>query len=87
MLLSARISSFLAGAAIAGAFAFYQLRQDLLASQQVLLDQVQLHCVEHARSSRRCPKAPVRAWAEHFPLPNGLLAACCSHELLVFGGH
>ena len=40
MLLRARVASFLAGAAIAGAFAFYQLRQDLVASQQVLLDQV-----------------------------------------------
>ena len=40
MLLKARLSAFISGAAIAGAFAVFKLRQDLLDSQEVLLDQV-----------------------------------------------
>jgi hypothetical protein len=40
MLLKARLSAFISGAAIAGAFAVFKLRQDLLGSQEVLLDQV-----------------------------------------------
>ena len=42
MLLRARATSFLAGVALAGAVAYFQLRQDLLQSQQVLIDQVRL---------------------------------------------
>ncbi len=39
-LLTARISSFALGFGIASAVALLQIRQDLLGSQQVLLDQV-----------------------------------------------
>ncbi len=42
MLLRARATSFLGGVALAGAVAYFQLRQDLLQSQQVLIDQVRL---------------------------------------------
>ena len=42
MLLRVRTTAFLSGAAIAGAFAVFKLRQDLLDSQEVLLDQVRL---------------------------------------------
>lgn len=35
-----RATAFLSGAAIAGAFAVFKLRQDLLDSQEVLLKQV-----------------------------------------------
>ena len=40
MLLRVRATAFLSGAAIAGAFAVFKLRKDLLDSQEVLLDQV-----------------------------------------------
>ena len=40
MLLRVRATAFLSGAAIAGAFAVFKLRQDLLDSQEVLLKQV-----------------------------------------------
>ena len=40
MLLRVRATAFLSGAAVAGAFAIFKLRQDLLDSQEVLLDQV-----------------------------------------------
>ena len=39
-LLSTRLSSFLAGAGLAGGFALYQLRTDLWESHSVLLKQV-----------------------------------------------
>lgn len=42
MLLRVRATSFLAGVALAGALAYFQLRQDLLQSQKVLTDQVRL---------------------------------------------
>ena len=40
MLLRIRATSFLAGVALASGVAYFQLRQDLLQSQQVLIDQV-----------------------------------------------
>ncbi|CAL8465727.1 g5263 [Coccomyxa elongata] len=47
MLLRVRATSFLAGVALAGAVAYFQLRQDLLQSQQVLIDQAsKFNCEE-----------------------------------------
>lgn len=41
-----RLSSFLAGAAIVGGFAVYQLRQDVWSSHKILMDQAKGGCAD-----------------------------------------
>ena len=57
MLLRVRTTAFLSGAAIAGAFAVFKLRQDLLDSQEVLLDQVR-------QSETQSLSGSVGAWSD-----------------------
>lgn len=44
LLLRARVSSFLAGVAVAGVFGVYQLRRDVVESHDAILTQTERHC-------------------------------------------
>ena len=85
MLLRVRATAFLSGIAIAGAFAVFKLRKDLLDSQEVLLVQVRqpvTHSLSSSRSIRQCREMCCMHCVREKVLCAAVMATC----LPSFGG-